>query len=67
MLNNRKIINFSAVIVYLGLIFFFMMILLSDVKLTTQAFKEILNFENFLSYSNLVPILSVAGTVLHIL
>ena len=63
MLNNRKIINFSAVIVYLGLIFFFMMILLSDVKLTTRAFKEILNFENFLSYSNLVPILSVAGTV----
>ncbi len=63
MLYNRKIINFSAIIVYLGLIFFTLMILLSDVKLTTTAFKEILNFKNFLTYSNLVPIMSVAGTV----
>ena len=63
MMYNRKIINFSAITVYLGLIFFFLMILLSDVKLTTRAFTEILNFENFLNYNNVVPIISVAGTI----
>ncbi len=63
MLFNRKIINFSAIIVYLGLMFFFLIILLSDVKLTSKAFIEILNFENYLDYNNIVPIISVAGTV----
>ncbi len=63
MLYNRKIINFSAIIVYLGLIFFFLVILLSDVKLTTKAFEEILNFKNFLNSDNIVPTITVAGTV----
>tara|TARA_B100001057_G_scaffold205232_1_gene205929 strand:+ start:878 stop:2335 length:1458 start_codon:yes stop_codon:yes gene_type:complete len=63
MLFNRKIINFSAITVYSGLIIFFLMILLSDVKLTSKAFIEILNFENFLNYDNIFPILTVAGTV----
>ena len=63
MLFNRKIINFSAIIVYLGLMFFFLIILLSDVKLTSKAFIEILNFENYLDYNNIVPIITVAGTV----
>ncbi len=63
MLYNRKIINFSAIIVYLGLIFFFLLVLLYDVKLTTKAFVEILNFENFLNHENIVPTITVAGTV----
>ncbi len=63
MLNNRKIINFSAITVYTGLLFFFLIILLSDVKLTGRAFIEILNFENFLNYKNIVPIITVAGTI----
>ena len=63
MLYNRKIINFSAMVVYLGLIIFFIIILLSDAKLTTKAFTEILNFENFISYKNIVPIITVAGTI----
>ena len=63
MLFNRKIINFSAIIVYLGLMFFFLIILLSDVNLTVRAFIEILNFENYLDYNNIVPIITVAGTV----
>ena len=45
MLFNKKIINFSAITVYSGLLFFFLVILLSDVKLTSKAFVEILNFE----------------------
>ncbi len=63
MLYNRKIINFSAISVYLGLIFFFLIILLSDVKLTSKAFAEILNFENVLNYNNIVPTITVAGTI----
>ena len=63
MLFNRKIINFSAMAVYSGLIFFFLIILLSDVKVTTKAFVEILNFENFYDYDYIFPILTVAGTV----
>ena len=35
---NKKIINYSAIIVYVGMIFFFFIVLLSDVKTTTQAF-----------------------------
>ena len=63
MLFNRKIINFSAITVYSGLLFFLLIILLSDVKLTSNAFLEILNFENFLNYNNIFPIITVAGTV----
>ena len=63
MLFNRKIINFSAITVYSGLLIFFLIILLSDVKLTSKAFIEILNFENFLNYDNIFPILTVAGTI----
>ena len=62
MLFNKKIINFSAITVYSGLIFFFLIILLSDVRLTSNAFLEILNFENFLNYDNIFPIITVAGT-----
>ena len=63
MLYNRKIINFSAIAVYTGMFFFFIIILLSDVKLTARTFIEILNFDNFLNYKNLLPIISVAGTI----
>ncbi len=63
MLYNRKIINFSAITVYSSLIFFFLIILLSDVKLTTKAFVEIWNYENFLNYNNIAPIITVAGTI----
>ena len=37
--------------------------MLSDVKLTARTFVEILNFDNFLDYKNLLPIISVAGTI----
>ena len=63
MLYNRKIINFSAIAVYSGMLFFFFIVLLTDVKLTVAAFKDILDFENFLDYNNLLPTISVAGTI----
>ena len=63
MINNRKIINFSAIAVYVGMIFFFFLVLLSDVRLTSKAFIEILKFDNFLNYNNIAPIITVAGTI----
>ena len=60
---NKKIINFSAISVYVGIIIFFLLVLLSDVKLTSKAFVNILNTKNFLDLNNLAPLLTVAGTV----
>ena len=60
---NKKLINISAIVVYTGMILFFFSIFLSDVKVTSKAFIDILNYKNFLDISNIVPLLTVAGTI----
>ena len=60
---NKKLINFSAITVYIGMIVFFFIVFLSDVKITSLAFISILSFENFLNLDNLAPLLTVAGTI----
>jgi len=60
---NKKLINISAITVYLGMILFFFVVFLSDVKVTAAAFAEILDFKNFLNINNLAPILTVTGTI----
>ena len=60
---NKKLINFSAITVYFGMICFFFVVLLNDVKLTTEAFVNILKLDNFLDKNNLAPLLTVAGTI----
>ncbi len=60
---NKKIINFSAITVYLGMLIFFFVVLLSDVKITSEAFSSIFNLNNFLDANNLAPVLTVAGTI----
>ena len=60
---NKKIIIFSAISVYAGMILFFFTVLLSDVKLTSQAFLDILNFNNFTDRNNLGPLITVTGTI----
>ena len=60
---NKKLINLSAITVYFGMICFFFIVLLSDVKLTTEAFTNILKLDNFLDKNNLAPLLTVAGTI----
>ena len=60
---NKKLINFSAITVYIGMIVFFLIVFLSDVKITSLAFISILSFENFLNLDNLAPLLTVAGTI----
>ena len=46
---NKKLINFSAMTVYAGMLIFFFVILLSDVKVTTEAFSNI--FKLYIKYS----------------
>jgi NCS1 family nucleobase:cation symporter-1 len=45
------------------MIFFFLVVLLSDAKLTAQAFTQILNFNNFIDSKNVLPLITVAGTI----
>jgi len=60
---NKRLINISAITVYAGMIIFFFVVFLADVKVTSKAFLDILNFENFLDINNLAPLLTVAGTI----
>tara|TARA_Y100000816_G_C26062972_1_gene558366 strand:- start:39 stop:1496 length:1458 start_codon:yes stop_codon:yes gene_type:complete len=60
---NQKIINYSAITVYLGITLFFFIVFLSDVKFTVKAFLNILDFENFFDKNNIGPIITVAGTI----
>jgi NCS1 family nucleobase:cation symporter-1 len=60
---NKKLVNYSAIIVYAGIVLFFFTVLLSDVKMTANAFISILDFKNFLNSANVAPILTVAGTI----
>ena len=59
---NKKLINISAISVYCGIILLFFSVLLSDVKFTYQAFTNIVDINNFISYENLGPLVTVAGT-----
>jgi len=61
--NNKKIIKFSTIIVYVGMIFFFFLVLLSDVRITSKVFLDFLTIENFLDRNNIAPLLTVAGTI----
>jgi NCS1 family nucleobase:cation symporter-1 len=60
---NKKLVNYSAIIVYSGILLFFFAVLLSDVKITAKAFINVLDFNNFLNSNNIAPILTVAGTI----
>jgi len=60
---NKKLINYSAIIVYLGILLFFFTVFLNDVKITSKAFIDILDFKNFVDINNIAPILTVAGTI----
>ena len=60
---NKQLIKISAITVYMGMIIFFFAVLLSDVKLTLKAFVNILDLGNFVNANNLLPLLTVTGTI----
>ena len=63
MIFNKKIIKFSAIAVYLGIFMFFLILFLNDVKITSNAFMESVNYKNIIDQNNLLPLITVAGTV----
>ena len=63
MIFNKKIIKFSAIAVYLGILMFFLILFLNDVKITSNAFMESVNYKNIIDKNNLLPLITVAGTV----
>ena len=60
---NKKIIIFSATAVYFGMLFFFLSVLLNDVKFTSKAFLNTLNLSNFLDKNNINPLITVTSTI----
>ena len=60
---NKLLINFSAITVYLGIIFFFLVVILLDYEDVTKAFLDIFNYNNIFIPSNITPLLTVAATI----
>ena len=60
---NKRLINYSAITVYGGMLIIFFGVLLSDVKLTSQAFYELLDYKNLLVNDNIFALLTVAGSI----
>ena len=60
---NKLIINFSAIAVYFGMLLFFLVIILYEYEYVTQAFLDIFIFDNIFLQKNLMPLLTVAGTI----
>ena len=63
MIYNKKIIRFSAIAVYAGILLFFISVLLSDVQISSRSFINKLNYDNFLNVNSFMPILTISGTV----
>tara|TARA_B100000767_G_C19698455_1_gene507283 strand:- start:376 stop:1317 length:942 start_codon:yes stop_codon:yes gene_type:complete len=60
---NRSIIKFSAITVYSGMLLFFLVVFLNDVKVTSGAFIDIFLISNIMNVNNIIPLIVVAGTV----
>jgi len=60
---NRSIIKFSTIIVYSGMLFFFLIVFLYDVKTVSAAFADIFSLSNVFDKNNIAPLITVAGTI----
>ena len=60
---NKNFITFSALFVYFGLFIFFIMIIGENHNQLIQLIKQSFLIDNFYAKSNILPILTVAGTM----
>jgi NCS1 family nucleobase:cation symporter-1 len=60
---NRSIIKFSTIIVYSGMLLFFLVVFLYDVKIVSAAFADIFSLNNMFDKNNIAPLVTVAGTI----
>ena len=59
----RSIIKFSAYFVYFGLLIFFILVVGENIKPIINSAMIVLNFDNFISKSNILPLITVTGTL----
>ena len=60
---NRSIIRFSAVTVYSGMLIFFLVVFLNDVRVVSAAFVDIFSIKNLFDKSNIAPLITVVGSI----
>jgi NCS1 family nucleobase:cation symporter-1 len=60
---NKLLMNFSAITVYLGIIFFFLVVILFDYDDVTIAFLDVFDYKNIFVTSNIVPLFTIASTI----
>ena len=61
--TNRSFINFSAFFIYFGLLLFLIIIISENFNELLNSFKLNLNSENAIAKKNIIPLLSVIGTM----
>ena len=61
--RNRSFINFSAIFVYFGLLIFLIIIISENYNELSNSIKLALNAENVFSKKNILPLLTVIGTM----
>ena len=60
---NKLFINFSAMFVYFGLSLFLIITVLENYDAVFQLFKDLLIFDNFFLKENIIPIITISGTI----
>jgi len=60
---NRSIMRFSAVTVYSGMLIFFLVVFLYDVKVVSAAFADIFSINSLFDKGNIAPLITVVGTI----
>ena len=60
---NKSIIKFSTIIVYSGMLLFFLVVFLYDVKIISLAFVDIFSLSNVFDKNNIAALITVAGTI----
>ena len=60
---NKLFINFSAILVYFGILLFFLVVILYDYEYVTQGFLDLFIYENFFVEANIIPVITIASTI----
>jgi len=60
---NKLFINLSAIIVYFGILLFFLVVILYDYEYVTRGFLDLFIYESLFIKSNIAPIFTIAGTI----
>jgi NCS1 family nucleobase:cation symporter-1 len=60
---NKSIINFSAISIYFGMLLFSLIVLLFEFEHISEAFLNIFTFNNFILKDNILPLITVTGTI----